>query len=173
MARDIHNSLHVRRGISPAAAVVDNTPFVSQIADLLGYEAAEFVILTGALADADATFTTLVEHGDAANMSDAGAVPDDQLIGLETQASFLFSDDDKVFKIGYRGPKRYATPVTPSSRASGCLAIPATGRPQTRRPDHEGEGHQGIRGGAGWRPPSAAVRGVGAGRGRSREGRCC
>ena len=27
------------------------TPFVSQIADLLGYEAAEFVVLTGALAD--------------------------------------------------------------------------------------------------------------------------
>ena len=51
MARDIHNNLHVRRGISPAAAVLDNTPFVSQIADLLGYEAAEFVVLTGALAD--------------------------------------------------------------------------------------------------------------------------
>ena len=122
MARDIHNNLHVRRGISPAAAVVDNTPFVSQIADLLGYEAAEFVILTGALADADATFTTLVEHGDAANLSDAAAVPDDQLIGLETQASFTFADDDKVFKIGYRGPKRYArVTITPAANSGNAF----------------------------------------------------
>lgn len=64
--QDLHNNIHLKRGISPAAAVVDNTPFVSQIADLAGYDAAEFAILTGALADADATFTTLVEHGDAA-----------------------------------------------------------------------------------------------------------
>ena len=89
--QDLHNNIHLKRGISPAAAVVDNTPFVSQIADLAGYDAAEFAILTGALADADATFTTLVEHGDAANLSDVTAVPDDQLLGLETQASFLFA----------------------------------------------------------------------------------
>ena len=122
MARDIHNNLHVRRGISPAAAVLDNTPFVSQIADLLGYEAAEFVVLTGALADADASFTTLVEHGDAANLSDAAAVPDEQLIGLETQASFTFADDDKVFKIGYRGPRRYArVTITPAANAGNAF----------------------------------------------------
>ena len=135
MARDIHNNLHVRRGISPAAAVVDNTPLVSQIADLLGYEAAEFVILTGALADADATFTTLVEHGDAANMSDAAAVPDDQLIGLETQASFTFADDDKVLKIGYRGPKRYArVTVTPAANTGNAFVagVWVLGHPRNR-----------------------------------------
>jgi len=135
MARDIHNNLHVRRGISPAAAVVDNTPFVSQIADLLGYEAAEFVILTGALADADATFTTLVEHGDAANLSDAAAVPDDQLIGLETQASFTFADDDKVLKIGYRGPKRYArATVTPAANTGNAFVagVWVLGHPRNR-----------------------------------------
>ena len=135
MARDIHNNLHVRRGISPAAAVVDNTPFVSQIADLLGYEAAEFIILTGALADADATFTTLVEHGDAANLSDAAAVPDDQLIGLESQASFTFADDDKVFKIGYRGPKRYTrVTVTPAANTGNAFVagVWVLGHPRNR-----------------------------------------
>jgi len=135
MARDIHNNLHVRRGISPAAAVVDNTPFVSQIADLLGYEAAEFIILTGALADADATFTTLVEHGDAANLSDAAAVPDDQLIGLESQASFTFADDDKVFKIGYRGPKRYTrVTVTPAANTGNAFiaGVWVLGHPRNR-----------------------------------------
>ena len=135
MARDIHNNLHVRRGISPAAAVVDNTPFVSQIADLLGYEAAEFIILTGALADADATFTTLVEHGDAANLSDAAAVPDDQLIGLESQASFTFADDDKVFNIGYRGPKRYTrVTVTPAANTGNAFiaGVWVLGHPRNR-----------------------------------------
>ena len=78
--RDLHNNI-IWRGISPAAAVTDNTPFVSQIVDLQGYDAAEFVILTGSLADADATFTTLLEHGDAANLSDAAAGPDDRCWG--------------------------------------------------------------------------------------------
>ena len=118
----LHNNIHLKRGISPAAAVVDNTLFVSQIADLAGYDAAEFAILTGALADADATFTTLVEHGDAANLSDAAAVPDDQLLGLETQASFLFSDDDKVFKIGLRTSKRYArVTITPAANTGNAF----------------------------------------------------
>ena len=119
--QDLHNNIHLKRGISPAA-VADNTPFVSQIADLAGYDAAEFAILTGALADADATFTTLVEHGDAANLSDAAAVPDDQLLGLETQASFLFSDDDKVFKIGLRTSKRYArVTITPAANTGNAF----------------------------------------------------
>ncbi len=95
---------------------------MSQIVDLAGYDAAEFAILTGSLADADATFTTLVEHGDAANLSDAAAVPDDQLLGLETQASFLFSDDDKVFKIGLRTSKRYArVTITPAANAGNAF----------------------------------------------------
>jgi len=133
--QDLHNSIHLKRGISPAAAVADNTPFVSQIADLAGYEAAEFVILTGALADADATFTTLVEHGDAANLSDATAVPDDQLIGLETQASFLFSDDDKVFKIGLRTSKRYArVTITPAANTGNAFVagVWVLGHPRNR-----------------------------------------
>jgi len=120
--QDLHNNTHPRRGISPAAAVADNTPFVSQIVDLAGHDAAEFVILTGSLADADATFATLVEHGDAANLSDAAAVPDDQLLGLENQASFAFGDDDKVFKIGLRTSKRYArVTITPAANSGNAF----------------------------------------------------
>ena len=135
MARDIHNNLHVRRGISPAAATVDNTPFVSQIADLAGYEAAEFVILTGGLVDADATFTTLFEHGDAANLSDAATPGADLLLGTAAQASFLFSDDDKVFKIGYRGPKRYArVTITPAANTGNAFVagVWVLGHPRNR-----------------------------------------
>lgn len=120
--RDLHNNINFKRGISPAAAVADNTPLVSQIVDTLGFESAEFAILTGALADADATFTVLVEEGDAANLSDAAAVADADLLGLEATASFTFADDDKVFKIGYRGNKRYArVTVTPGANAGNAF----------------------------------------------------
>lgn len=119
---DLMDNVNLKRGISPAAAVADNTAFVSQILDTQGVENAMFAILTGSLADADATFTTLVEHGDVANLSDAAAVSDDELIGTEALASFTFADDDKCFKIGYRGSKRYVrVTVTPASNAGNAF----------------------------------------------------
>lgn len=113
--RDLANHLHVKRAISPAAAVTDNTPFVSQIIDRAGFEQLMFAISAGAIADADATITALVEHGDQANLSDAAAVPDAKLTGTEAQAGLTFANDDAVRKIGYVGTKRYVrlslTPV--------------------------------------------------------------
>lgn len=120
--RDLANHLTVRRAISPAAAVADNTPFVSQIIDRAGFEALMFAIATGALADADATFTTLVEHGDAANLSDAAAVPDSQLTGTEAAASFTFAHDDATRKIGYVGGKRYVRlTITPAGNSGNAF----------------------------------------------------
>jgi hypothetical protein len=58
-----------------------------------GLSSAEFVILAGALADADATFTVLAEEGDQANLSDNTAADDRDLLGTEAQASFDFSAD--------------------------------------------------------------------------------
>lgn len=123
---DLHNTINPKRGISPAAAVTDNTAFVSQILDMQGLRAAEFVILTGSLADADATFTVLVEHGDAANLSGGVAVPDEQLLGLEAAgaggAGFTFAEDDKCLKIGYRGTKRYVrVTITPANNAGNAF----------------------------------------------------
>jgi len=119
---DLHNHIAPKRGVSPAAAVTDNTAIVSQIVDTRGFGSVEYLILTGSLADADATFTTLVEEGDAANLSDASAVADADLLGLETQASFTFADDDKVFKIGYIGNKRYVrVTVTPANNTGNAF----------------------------------------------------
>lgn len=118
---DHHNDFDVKRAISPVS-VADNTAQVSQIIDLAGYLSCEFFIATGALADADATFTTLLEEGDAANLSDAAAVADADLLGTEAAASFVFSDDDKVYKLGYKGKKRYVRlTITPANNASGAL----------------------------------------------------
>jgi len=119
--RDLHHGITVKRALSPVS-VADNTAQVSQIVDLQGYRACEFVIATGAIADADATFAVLVEHGDAANLSDAAAVPDDDLLGTEAAAGFQFDDDNEVRKIGYRGGKRYVRlTITPSGNAAAAL----------------------------------------------------
>jgi len=123
--RDLHNNIHVKRGISPAAAGTDNTAFVSQIVDLQGYDAAEFIILLGANTDTNATFAVLVEDGDNSALSDNAAVDDKFLLGTEALAGFTAADDDnKVKKIGYVGPKRYArVTITPSGNDSGNIYI--------------------------------------------------
>lgn len=123
--RDLFNNVHPVRAVSPAAATTDNTPWVSQIIDRKGSDSLIFLLLFGSLADADATFTVLVEDGDAANLSDAAAVSDDQLLGLESQASATFADDNKPRKIGYNGDKRYVrATVTPANNTGNAfLAI--------------------------------------------------
>ena len=85
-----------------------------------------FIILIGALVDADATFAVLVEHGDDSGLSDAAAVPDTQLNGTEALAGFIFSDDDATRKVGYVGDKRYVRlTITPAAN-TGAWLIAAT-----------------------------------------------
>lgn len=120
--RDLHNNIHVKRGLSPVAAGTDNTAYVSEIVDLLGFGSVEFILLIGANTDADATFAVLFEDGDQANLSDYAAVDDKYLLGTEAQAGFQFDDDNEVRKIGYVGPKRYCrVTVTPSGNNSGNI----------------------------------------------------
>lgn len=119
--RDLANHIALKRAISPVS-VSDNTAQVSQIIDLAGFGKVMFGILIGSVADADATFAVLLEHGDQANLSDAAAVPDSQLTGTEAAAGFGFADDDSTRKIGYVGPKRYLRlTVTPTGNASAAL----------------------------------------------------
>ncbi len=117
---DLHDNVEVRRAISPVN-VTDNTAQVSQIIDRANRESLEFVIATGSLADADATFTVLVEHGDDSGLSDAAAVPDADLLGTEAGAGFAFGDDNEVRKIGYKGAKRYVRlTITPANNTGGA-----------------------------------------------------
>lgn len=119
--RDAMNCLHIVRAISPVS-VADNTPAVSEIIDTRGYGSLTFAIATGSLADADATFTVLVEDGNDAGLNDAAAVADAQLVGTEALASFTFGDDNETRKIGYIGSKRYVRlTITPANNASAAL----------------------------------------------------
>jgi len=123
--RDLHNSINVKRGLSPVAAVTDNTAFVSQIVDRSGYESCEFVILVGN-AGTGATFACLFEDGDAANLSDHAEVAAGNLLGTEALAGFDSTASNKVFKIGYAGTKRYCrVTVTPATNTGNAFVAGA------------------------------------------------
>lgn len=131
--RDLMNNITPAVAIAPAV-VSNNTAQVGEIIDTLGYDSLTFVIGAGTLADADATFTVLVEEGDEANLSDAAAVADEDLIGTEALASFDQDADDSAFKIGYQGNKRYArltlTPAGNGAAAPLC-ALAILGHPRS------------------------------------------
>lgn len=137
--RDFANNIQVKRVLSPVS-VGDDTPQVGQIIDRQGYEALTYIIATGSLADADATFGVLLEESDAANMAGANPVADADIISQtpgavpEAAAGFQFDDDNEVRKLGYIGNKRYTRlTITPANNASGALlsAIAVLGHPQT------------------------------------------
>ncbi|WP_201750185.1 hypothetical protein [Tautonia marina] len=117
----------MKRAISPVS-VSDNTAQVSQIIDRQGFDSLMFAIAIGSVADADVTFTTLLEESDNSDLSSGNAVADadmtSQTYGTapETAASFQFDDDNEVRKIGYLGNKRYVRlTITPANNASAAL----------------------------------------------------
>ena len=129
--QDLHNNVHIKRVLSPVS-VADTTAQVGEIIDRQGYDSLEYVIATGSIADADATFTVLLEEGDVANLSDAAAVTDADLLGTEALAAFQFDDDNEVRKLGYKGHKRYTRlTITPVANASAAVlsAVALLGHP--------------------------------------------
>lgn len=126
---DLHTSLNYAFGFAPVV-VTDNTATSTSIIDMSGYHVAEFVIITGTLADVDAAFTVLVQHGDASNLSDATDVADADLVGTESDAGFTFAADNATRKIGYKGVKRYVRlTVTPANNTGNapiaCVVVRA------------------------------------------------
>jgi len=121
---DMHNQLYPTIAKTVAAITSDTTTTGTNIIDMQGYNALEFIFASGARTDG--TFTPLITHGDAANLSDGVAVPDDDLLGLEADAAI--SAANTVKRIGYRGNKRYvrfdivSTSVT-SGATVGALAV--------------------------------------------------
>src|SRR5262245_51815529 len=125
MRDNLHN--HALRVAIAPAVVGDNTAQVGNWIDRQGFESLTFGILTGTLADADATFAVLVEDSDLADHSDAAAVADEDMISQtrgtapEAAAAFTFADDSATRKVGYVGNKRYARlTVTPSDNGGNA-----------------------------------------------------
>jgi hypothetical protein len=120
--RDLMNNIDVKVALAPVAtAIVDNTAQVTTILDLLGCDSATLVILTGILADVDATFAVTFDEGNVANLSDASAVAAKDIIGTLALAGFTFADDIKCRKLGYAGNKRYIrATITPSANTGAA-----------------------------------------------------
>lgn len=130
--KDLFNNIHPVRCISPVSEA-GTTALVGQIIDKKGFDSLTYVIATGSIADADATFTVLLEEGDDASLTDAVAVADAQLLGTEALAAFQFDDDNETRKLGYIGNKRYTRlTITPAANASAALisAVAILGSPQ-------------------------------------------
>lgn len=114
--QDQSQKLKIRPLFYPVAAVTNNTAFVSNIIDTLGFNSLTLCWVTGSIADVDVTFTVLVEHGDNSALSDNTAVSDAMLVGTEAGAAPLFSNDNTACKIGYIGDKRYVrVTITPAN----------------------------------------------------------
>jgi hypothetical protein len=130
---DLFDNIAIAHAISPVS-VSDNTAQTGQIIDRQGYGSLTFAIALGNLADADATFSVLVEHGDDPALSDAETADAGDLLGTAALAGFTFADDNATRKIGYRGAKRYVRlTITPSSNASAALfsAVALLGHPRS------------------------------------------
>lgn len=122
IGRDILSDVAVVKAVAPID-VTDNTAFVGAIIDNRDYLGGFYAITSGVLADAAATWTVLVEEGDASDLSDATAVADVDLLpsgtGQEATASFTQAEDGTVKTIGYVGIKAYhRLTLTPANNAS-------------------------------------------------------
>ncbi|MDP3650898.1 MAG: hypothetical protein Q8R67_04360 [Rhodoferax sp.] len=129
--KDLMNLIDVKRVISPVSEA-GTTALVGQIIDRQGFDSLTYVIATGSIADADATFTVLLEESADSGMSGATAVADADLVGTEVLAAFQFDDDNEVRKLGYKGNLRYTRlTITPVANASAALisAVAILGSP--------------------------------------------
>lgn len=122
IGRDILSNIAVVKAVAPLD-VTDNTAFVGAIIDNRDYLGGFYAVTSGVLADAGASWTVLVEEGDAADLSDAAAVADTDFLpsgtGQEASASFTQAEDGTVKTIGYVGTKAYhRLTLTPTGNAS-------------------------------------------------------
>jgi len=134
--RDGSSNIQVKRSTSSISGAGDDVAQVGEIIDTQGYDSLTFVINTGVLVDANATFAVVVDEGDDSGLSGSNAVVDADLVkqdpssatAPEAQASFAFGDDNEVRKIGYIGSKRYVRlTITPTGNTGawpiGVVAI--------------------------------------------------
>lgn len=124
MMYDGASDLGMAAAIPPSTITNANTPYVSAILDCKGKHKVTLALLTGAITDADATLTTLLEESDAANMSGANTVAAGDMIGTAALASATFADDGEPRKLGYKGAKRYIrATVTPALNDAGAISL--------------------------------------------------
>jgi hypothetical protein len=122
--RDLHNNILLKNAITPVV-VTDNTAQTSAAIDRQGYDAVEFLINLGTLADADTTVAVKLTECDTSGGSYTDVAAAD-LLGTTTEAGFQFDDDGEVRKLGYVGIKRFVKVVVTPSNNTGNIPLAAT-----------------------------------------------
>jgi hypothetical protein len=109
--RDIYNGLSVAQSLAPAARTASAN---GTGVDLRGFDGAFALIETGVITDGSHTFE--VQESD--DNSTFTAVADADLQGSEPAVGS--TDDNSVYRVGYRGTRRYLrVAVTVSGATSG------------------------------------------------------
>jgi len=119
MKRDLHNNIGAALALSPA---VQAATIKGNAVDLLGFDSAELMVNTGAIAGAG-DFTAKLQESDTTTDGDFTDVAADDLLG--TLPASLTADG--TFRTGYIGGKRYVRVVLTknagTSIAAGAVVI--------------------------------------------------
>jgi hypothetical protein len=140
---ELHSNIKYSVALAPlATAIADTSAQTTVIIDMQGYESLEFIVITGILADVDATFAVTMTHGDAVDsvtapttITDSGAVPAECILGSLSAASFDFSADAAVRSVGYTphkgaGKRWVRLTITPAANTGAApLAVLAARLP--------------------------------------------
>jgi hypothetical protein len=130
--KDLISRLAYKQVLQPTRQTNSDAAIVGAIQDMGDLIGFTYVIELGQLTDAGFTTVVLLEHGEAANLSDAVAVPDEELLpsgtGQEAAAAFTEANDATVRLLGYAGTKRYhRLTITPTGHAAGNIDISILG----------------------------------------------
>jgi hypothetical protein len=126
--RDQLSNLQIKRGADPVV-ITDNTPVVSQIIDLQGFNSLTFAIDMGTLSDADTVITALLEESADSAMAGANTVADVDMVSETygtaplTAAGFTFASDNQVRSVGYVGAKRYVRLTLTPANNTGNIPV--------------------------------------------------
>jgi hypothetical protein len=129
------NDLNFKVALAPVV-VSDGTAQKTVAIDTLGYESVTFVVMTGTLADVDATWSATLKDGATSTQASHTQVASDFIIGSEALAGLTFADDGVCKKIGYKGGKRYVslelTNVVANTGAAPLAILAVLGDPKVR-----------------------------------------
>lgn len=129
--QELYSDISVKRLISPAAAVTDDTDVTSEEVDRAGCHTVTLILATGTLSDSNAVFSVKVEDSDTSG-SGFAAVSTSLLQASSTldatpesgfQYAFDFADDNVQFKIHYLGNKRYLKVTVSPANNTGNLFV--------------------------------------------------
>lgn len=125
---DMRNNAEFGLGLS--ATLAGTTPAAGDWIDMQGWEALTFTVSTGTVTDAGTAsgFSFEVQESDTTAASDATAVVDADLVGLESDLTVTSDTDDNklIGSIGYIGGKRYVRIVaTGTSGTDAAVTVHA------------------------------------------------